>query len=336
MNNFNDKNQIYEYYIYIPECQNREYVILDSLNEKKSEEEFEKLENLINIKTNSYYFELQNQEDDLGYFTLNGNMVTGRTLISSGDILDFIVTKNDKSNEYQKIFNYIVSVEEQEAYSKECQIAITFKPCYHSCIKCSKEKSESNDEQHNCIKCKDNYYFHPENTNNCIPLEDKQLNWYIDTTNSKFGICHDSCHSCLGPTKFDCSTCYESLYTVNNCKLNCPQGYFPAMVENDSENYFECKKCYQNCNTCSKEGNVNEMNCNTCKDYQIKFEKNCYDIENRFIKTFYLPDINGNIITNCYETFQLYIKEDSNECISLPNEDEGYIISNPKTGLLSK
>ena len=309
MNNFNDINQIYEYYIYIPECQDREYIIVDSLNENKSENELEKIGNLINIKTNSYYFQLKNQDDEFGYFTLNGNRVTGRMLISNNDyILDFIVTKNDKESQYMKIFQYTVSVEEQEAYSKECQISITFKPCYHSCIKCSKEKSESNDDQHNCIKCKDSYYFHPENTNNCYPLEDKQLNWYIDTTNSKFGICHTSCRSCSGPTEFDCSTCYESLYSVNNCKLNCPQGYFPGLVLNDSENYYECKKCYKNCNTCSKEGNANEMNCNTCKDFQIKHEKNCYDIENQFLKTFYYPDINGNKITNCFEKFQILKK----------------------------
>ena len=337
LNNFDNKNFIYEYYIYIPECRNREYFILNSLNENKSEEEFEKLENLITIKTNSYYFDLQNQEDEFGYFTINGNKVIERTYIRNNSILDFIVTKNDKTNQYQKIFNYIVSVEEQGVYSKECQISITFKPCYHSCIKCSKEKSESNDEQHNCIKCKDNYYFHPEITNNCYPLEDKQLNWYIDTTNSKFGICHTSCRSCSGPTEFNCSTCIASLYLNNNCKLNCSQGYFPALIQNNSESYYDCKKCYQNCNTCSKEGDANEMNCDTCKDFQIKHEKNCYDIENRFIKTFYLPDINGDKITsNCNEKFQLYIKEDSYECISLPNEEEGYIISNPETGLLSK
>ena len=40
--------------------------------------------------------------------------------------------------------------------------------------------------------------------------------------------------------------------------------------------------------------------------------------------------------TSCYEKFGLYIKEDSNECIPLPNEEEGYYISNNKTGLLSK
>ena len=73
----------------VPECHNREYVIVDSLNENKSEEEFEKLENLFNAKTNTYYFELENQDNELGYFTLNGNRVTGRMLISNNDyILD--------------------------------------------------------------------------------------------------------------------------------------------------------------------------------------------------------------------------------------------------------
>ena len=78
------------------------------------------------------------------------------------------------------------------------------------------------------------------------------------------------------------------------------------------------------------------MNCETCKDKQIKYKKNCYDIDNPSIKTFYVPESNNPYSTSCYEKFRLYIKEDSYECIPLPKEEEGYYILNNVTGLLSK
>ena len=66
------------------------------------------------------------------------------------------------------------------------------------------------------------------------------------------------------------------------------------------------------------------------------YNDSCFDIFNNSIKTFILPENNKNNISSCYEKFGLYIKEDLNECIPLPKEDEGYYISNNETGLLSK
>ena len=78
------------------------------------------------------------------------------------------------------------------------------------------------------------------------------------------------------------------------------------------------------------------MNCESCKDNQIKYNDSCYYINDSSIKSFYAPINNSFYVTNCYEKFGLYIKEDSNECIPLPREEEGYYISNIVTGLLSK
>ena len=83
-------------------------------------------------------------------------------------------------------------------------------------------------------------------------------------------------------------------------------------------------------------GDAKEMNCETCKDNQIKYNNSCYDIANTSIKSFYEPESNNNNSTSCFKKFGLYIKEDSNECIPLPKEEEGYFISNNVTGLLSK
>ena len=71
MNEYNEGMNIYEYYIYFPTCENKNYIILNSLNENKSEEEKERINNLFNIKTNRYYFELKKLPDEFGYFTLN-------------------------------------------------------------------------------------------------------------------------------------------------------------------------------------------------------------------------------------------------------------------------
>ena len=91
-NYYNDTNSVYEYYIYIPTCQNRNYNILYSLNENKPEEEWEKLSNLFTIKTNKYYFEIKDQIVDFGYFTLNGERINQRTQIRNNIsyFLDFI------------------------------------------------------------------------------------------------------------------------------------------------------------------------------------------------------------------------------------------------------
>ena len=337
MNTIGSTNKVYEYYIYIPTCENKNYEILNSLNENKSPVEKERLNHLFTVKTNNYYFEIKNRINDFGYFTLNNNKINGRMLISNNDyILDFIVTYNDKSTSFNKTVYYIVSVEEDKAYEKECQITLTFKACYHSCKKCSLDINSSNDLEHNCIECKDKYYKAPEVKSNCFSNEEKKLNWYFDSAISEFGLCHEVCRTCKGPTENDCTSCSITKYLDNNCKLYCSEGYFLTQNGINPDSYFICNECYQNCRTCIEKGNAQNMKCETCKEKQIRYNNSCFDIDDILIKSFYEPE-NGNMYsTSCYEKFGLYIKEDSNECIPLPNEEEGYYISTNKTGLLSK
>ena len=339
MNTQNFGSSVNEYYIYLPKCENKNYDISNSLNGNKPEEEREKLSNLFIVKANNYYFEIENSVNDFGYFTLNNEKLDGKKLIDKNNyILDFIFEYNNTFNSFSKIFNYIVSVEAESAYEKKCHITLNFKACYHSCKNCSLDISYSNELNHNCITCRENYYKSPTNKNNCYSLDEKKLNWYLDSANSEFGICHEECHSCTGPTKFNCSTCSNGLYLDNNsCKSKCSEGYFPIKTEINSLDYFfRCDNCYKNCKTCLEKGTPQKMNCEFCKENQIKYNDNCFDIKNSSIKSFYEPENNDIISTSCYEKYGLYIKEDSNECISLPNEEEGYYISNNKTGLLSK
>ena len=50
----NNGPETYEYYIYNPICENKNYTLINSLNENRPEEDFEKLSNLIIVKTNKY------------------------------------------------------------------------------------------------------------------------------------------------------------------------------------------------------------------------------------------------------------------------------------------
>ena len=138
MNNINNKNYVYEYYLYLPNCQDKSYSLLNSLNENKKEEDFEKLENLFTVNSNKFYLEINNSSNEFGYFILNGEKINQKTLIRNNSyIIDFIVSNRNIPNDIQKIIDYVVSVEDEEAYSKECHISFTFKACYHSCQNCS-------------------------------------------------------------------------------------------------------------------------------------------------------------------------------------------------------
>ena len=340
MNNNNDINSIYQYYIYLPNCQDKSYNISNNLNENKEETEYEKLSNLFTVKTNKYFFEIDNPNEEFGYFTLNGEKINQTTLIINNEnILDFIVANNHISEINTKTFNYTVSVEDNEAYTKQCQITFNLisKSCYHSCENCFLDINESNEENHNCITCKKNFYFSPENKNNCYSIDEKKINWYYDSIKSEFGICHEECLSCSGPTELNCLSCFNGLYLDNlSCKLNCSGGYFPVKFNLGQGYYFECHKCNSNCKTCINDGDSQNMNCLTCKENYIKYNNNCYIIDDDSIKSFYVYEDDEFYSTNCYEKFRLYIKEDSNECIPLPFADEGYYISNNETGLLRK
>ena len=56
------------------------------------------------------------------------------------------------------------------------------------------------------------------------------------------------------------------------------------------------------------------MKCVSCPGDKIKYNHNCYEIENNAIKTFINPG-NNNEITSCYQLDEKYIKENTNECI---------------------
>ena len=293
-------NFIYEYYIYLPTCQDASYVILNSLNENRQRENWEKLTNLFTIKTNKYYFEIENPPDELGYFTLNDEKVNGKTLIQDNNyILDFIAENYNKSSSFSKIINYIVSVEDEEAYSKECHINLTFKACYHSCHNCSEDINNSNKTNHNCIKCRNNYYPSPENNNNCYTIEEKKLNWYFDQVKSEFGLCHEDCNSCTGPTEYNCST--ENILNLDKLiDSNITVNDFKNHIKDDITSYVNSSKVINGSNFLAVILSSDDMN----PEEQLKKGISAFDLGNctNVLKEYYNISQEENLIILNMET----------------------------------
>ena len=154
------------------------------------------------------------------------------------------------------------------------------------------------DTQIYCLEneCKTNHYPSPSTLTNCYKEEEKELNWFLDTTIKRFQLCHTNCASCSGPNLDNCLSCYsastkpELTYLYNNKCLNeCPEGTYPSI---QSEGYYLCKPCYQNCQTCNEEetyndlNKLNNMNCLTCKkdidtnnENKILIDSNCFPIK---------------------------------------------------------
>ena len=343
--NQNPDNYIYEYFIYVPTCQNLEYTIIvyHSINEEKEESEKDNLNDLFERMTNTeYYFEFEDLPNDYGDFFINDDKIlfeNNTKILLEKDksyILDF-VSNNDNSVMNLEI-PYQIYI--KETYSAKCTINLSILPCYDSCSRCSLDKSSSSSENHNCLvdKCKLGYYPSPYLLTNCFSEEEKEINWYIDYSIMRFALCDNNCRSCSGPNSDNCLTCFDindnpelAYLYQDKCINQCPEGTF---AEKQTEGYYKCQTCYVNCKTCSEKGNYNNMKCDSCFDNNIKYLRNCYVENNPEDKSFFKPESNIDI-TSCYEFLDYYIKEGTYECISsVPST--GYYIANSITGLLSK
>ena len=320
-----NENKVYEYYIYIPTCEDKSFTIINSLNENKSGDEIIKIKNLFEVKTNKYYLKLNDKLEDIGYFKLGVTRIdsnTYKSLVPNDDtIFDFIVVNKELAKNQLKTIKYIVSVEDEEVYETECTINLSFKSCYHSCEICSADESQSNADNHNCLKCQTNYYPSPITNTNCYTIDEKNINWYFDSENSKFGICDSSCRSCSGPNDNQCLSCDTDLYLYNDiCMDHCPEGNYPILKQLYGIDYYECEACYDNCLTCSEKGNNENMKCLKCKENYIRYENNCFRVEDPNSLSFYDPFTDS--VSSCFQKYCMYIKENTFECI--PGIDNGY------------
>ena len=140
----------------------------------------------------------------------------------------------------------------------------------------------------------------------------------------------DNCEMCKRADRSYCVCCGDNKYAYKGkCIDSCPNKTFVIMNE---ANYNMCLDCYSNCETCNGDGIANDMKCLTCPEDKIKYNENCYEIVNNYIKIFANPG-DDNKLTSCYQLYHKYIIEKTNECIDKP--DKGYYVSNEITGLLS-
>jgi hypothetical protein len=272
--------------------------------------------------------------------TLNGELlynISEKIHIKNRENSLYFISTNEQIG-YNICMPYIISIKEI-TYSSKCKIDLTILPCYTSCKKCSKAFSKSDSSNHNCLigECKPNYYQSPLNPYNCFMISEKPSSWFFDYSNLSFGLCSPECETCSGPNNTNCLSCYNT-YTNQNfshlykgqCLRECPEGTF----QSEANGHLICEDCYKNCKSCDQRGDYINMNCETCLDNNaIKKGSNCYNVYDIKNKSFYDPE-NNSVITSCFQLFNYYIKENTNECIS--SFENGFYISNNNTGLVSK
>ena len=345
--NENLTKRVYDYIIHIPTCAHKQYTIITfhSINEDKSENNKETINDFFTRKTNTkYYFKFENIPIEYGDLSIDNEIIdenTGKILIEGNkeNIIDFISTNEKIVDNFEITYKIIID----ETYSSECKIDLTILPCYISCSRCTKDSSSSNSEDHNCIedKCKEEYYKDPTKNTNCFKILEKKANWYFDNIEKKFGICNILCKTCNGPLDNNCISCYSidddpnhAFLFNNQCIDSCPEGTYKIK---EPEGFYRCNLCHKNCKECSSLGNDDNMKCDSCYEnniYQIDIDgfKNCFRENNSNSKNFYLPN---EEISSCYEKYYYYIEENTYQCVEEMPENE-YFLSNSQTGLFSK
>ena len=266
----NNEDKVYEYKIYIPFCNNKEYSMFRSLNENKTEKSMERLRNLFVVKTNNTFLKFENAPYDFGYFILNQNTTinnSSKININDNDyIIDFIITNKETMNFTNVTINYSIFVEYSEAYTAQCQIKFNFlfsTSCYYSCSECQYYKP--NETHHYCIKCHTGYYF-LENTTNCYDMNFTENGYYLDNfTYNEFGKiepifkkCYKSCKTCSKYNEIK-----EDKKENHNC-LKCADNYY------NLENGYP-SNCYKN-GTTNTWNSLEYSTINTINTVEIKKE----------------------------------------------------------------
>ena len=170
-----------------------------------------------------------------------------------------------------------------------------FKLCNSRCYSCVVGGIDS---QSNCTKCKNsiNLHFDPYKSNHCIPFNELPNNsYYLETSLDQYKICHESCLTCTGPNRKNCTSCngmnfFETEFYENQCLKfeEIPINYY----NKTSSGKFTYHKCYISCRTCL-EGGVNKCtSCNISGGFYPVEEKPgyCLTVEETPIKYYFNSD----------------------------------------------
>ena len=227
-----------------------------------------------------------------------------------------------------------------------------FEPCNSRCLSCN---YSGVDTESNCTKClNDEYHFDPIKSNHCIKVEElPDTNYYVDSDDDTYKLCHENCLKCSGPNETNCTLCNytKGLYlkeddTIFIChtKEEIEEGYFL-----DIDNHF-IKKCNSRCLSCNISGTNTNSNCIKCLNDSYHFApikpNHCIKEDELPNTNFYLDqsdDIykicherclsctgpNETECTSCYNSRQYYFKEDDNSsyCFSKNEIEEGYYLN---------
>ena len=135
-------------------------------------------------------------------------------------------------------------------------------------------------------------------------------------------ICYNTCLSCNEDSIFD----DNGKIMKQNCK-KCKEGYYFEFGTNDcysnetigknyfldtSEEQYKWIKCFENCETCNKFGNITNMNCLSCKANQLKL--NLYgDCVSICPNGTYELSLNNTCLAFCPNDYE--INEEGNQCV---------------------
>ena len=189
----------------------------------------------------------------------------------------------------------------------------SFKKCFRSCLTCS---GEGNETDNNCQNCKENFFPIEDLANQCHHKDEPLLKYFFDEQNKIFTKCRKECLTCdeLGNINTEDGETDQSQDTkCTKCLIN---DYWPQVdkpsncIKKDSTNiqnyyaleaYQSWEKCFDGCRYCTKLGtSIYDTQCDNSKSdfcsegYATIDEvdtKNCFKINAIYDNYFY----NNNI-----------------------------------------
>ena len=228
----------------------------------------------------------------------------------------------------------------EKYYGRETTIKINILNCYKNCLTCTEQ---SNDEfNQKCSQCLSGYFFE-ENTHNCY--NEPRKGFYYNSNKNIFTQCYDYCETCFAGgnnDKHNCLSCKPErlLYNSTNCleckKLNLyveysqqfcinyiPEGYYINNTE-----YNTINKCHENCHSCNKGPEGNNMNCLNC-DYtkNLFLVENTQNCESGDKEGYYLNEL--KILIKCHPLCKTCSKGPSNNNMNCDSCDNklGYFLN---------
>jgi len=162
-----------------------------------------------------------------------------------------------------------------------------YQKCDPSCKKCL-------DNTKNCLECTDGFF--PLKDNKSLCFKDCPINYTLNYVEKYCQPgCISPCKTCTDPN--NCFSCVENYFliassnNINNCVLNCPDGFYNDNVS------FKCQLCPFNCKTCKSQDK-----CLSCKNELFYLQENNLCLKNCPIKYYPQNLVNDESIIKINES----------------------------------